>query len=204
MLCIYRANGDSKVQRSKRVSKVEWHSKDEVYLECVANETMRLAPPAQGTFWEVITDFTYEGFTIPKGWKVCYIQLCFQLVVKQKEKIYVSCPWLITTKIFIFLQTYWSVHTTNRNPKYFLDPEKFDPSRFGGKGPAPYTFVPFGGGPRLCPRKEYSWLEILVCIHNMVTRFKWEKVDPNEKVIYNNPSPILVNGLPIRLHPREK
>ena len=172
------------------------------YTWSVANETMRLAPPAQGTFREVITDFTYEGFTIPKGWKVCYIQLCFQLVVKQKEKIYVSCPWLITTKIFIFLQTYWSVHTTNRNPKYFPDPEKFDPSRFEGKGPAPYTFVPFGGGPRLCPGKEYSRLQILVFIHNMVTRFKWEKVDPNEKVIYN-PSPIPVNGLPIRLHPRE-
>ncbi|RVW37497.1 Beta-amyrin 28-oxidase [Vitis vinifera] len=138
------------------------------YTWCVVKETMRLAPPAQGTFREAITDFTFEGFTIPKGWK-----------------------------------TYWSVHSTNKNPKYFPDPEKFDPSRFEGKGPAPYTFVPFGGGPRLCPGKEYVRLVILVFIHNMVTRFKWEKVVPNEKIIYN-PSPFPVNGLPIRLQPHEK
>ncbi|KAL6316282.1 hypothetical protein AAG906_017913 [Vitis piasezkii] len=118
----------------------------------VANETMRLTPPVQGAFREVIKNFTYAGFTIPKGWK-----------------------------------THWNVNTTHRNTKYF---------------PEPFTFVPFGGGPRMCPGREYARAQVLVFIHNIVTKFKWERVDPNEKISYN-PSPIPAKGFPICLQPLE-
>ncbi|XVF23285.1 hypothetical protein REPUB_Repub13aG0023300 [Reevesia pubescens] len=96
---------------------------------------------------------------------------------------------------------YWSAHSTHRNAECFPEPEKFDPSRFEGNGPAPYTFVPFGGGPRMCPGKEYARLEILVFMHNIMKRYKWEKLLPDEKIIVD-PMPMPAKGLPVRLLPQ--
>ena len=90
------------------------------------------------------------------------------------------------------------MHTTHKDPECFPDPEKFDPSRFEGKGPAPYTFVPFGGGPRMCPGKEYARLEILVFIYNIVTRYKLERINPKEKIIFHV-IPVPTEGLPLRI-----
>ncbi|KAI4353000.1 hypothetical protein L6164_007199 [Bauhinia variegata] len=134
----------------------------------VACEVMRLAPPVQGAFREAINEFIFNGFSIPKGWKL-----------------------------------YWSANSTHKNPDYFAEPEKFDPSRFEGNGPAPYTYVPFGGGPRMCPGKEYARLEILVFMHNLVKRFKWEKLLPDEKIIVD-PLPMPAKGLPVRLYPHPR
>ncbi|KAJ8767772.1 hypothetical protein K2173_020712 [Erythroxylum novogranatense] len=131
----------------------------------VACEVMRLAPPLQGAFREAINDFVFNGFSIPKGWKL-----------------------------------YWSASSTHRSPKCFPEPEKFDPTRFEGNGPAPYTYVPFGGGPRMCPGKEYARLEILVFMHNLVKKFEFQKLIPDEKIVVN-PMPIPQKGLPVLLRP---
>ncbi|KAI3942308.1 hypothetical protein MKW92_035851 [Papaver armeniacum] len=96
---------------------------------------------------------------------------------------------------------FWSQHSTHMNSDYFSEPEKFDPTRFEGKGPAPYTYVPFGGGPHICPGKDIAKLQILVFIYHVVRKYKWENVLLDEKVLlYPFPRPI--NGLPILLQPK--
>ncbi|XP_051128766.1 beta-amyrin 28-monooxygenase-like [Andrographis paniculata] len=97
-------------------------------------------------------------------------------------------------------KVYWTVSTTNKNPDYFKDPERFNPSRYDedGEAPPPYTNVPFGGGPRMCPGKEYARLAILAFLHNAVRRYKWQVLDPHEKVD-GDMMPAPQNGLPIRL-----
>lgn len=95
---------------------------------------------------------------------------------------------------------HWNTNSSHKDPTIFSDPETFDASRFEGAGPTPFAYVPFGGGPRMCLGQEFAKLEILVFMHNIVKRFKWELVIPDEKLKYD---PMLepVKGLEIRLHP---
>lgn len=103
----------------------------------------------------------------------------------------------------IMIQMLWSPFTTNENPKYFPDPKTFDPSRHEGNGLVPCSFVPFGGGPRMCPGKEFAKFLILVFMYNVVTKFKLHTLTEDEKITYRG-GPVPSKGLPMRLQPHGK
>ena len=84
---------------------------------------------------------------------------------------------------------------TMRNPVCFPKPLKFDPGRKMNLGPASYAIVPVGGGPRMCPGKQFARLKILVF---MVKKFKWKKIIADEKIVVD-PLAIAAKGPPVRL-----
>ena len=106
--------------------------------------------------------------------------------------------FLIPLICLLIFQIYCSAGFTQHNSEYFSEPEKFNPTRFQGNGPPPYTYVPFGAGPLMCPGKEYARMTILVFLHYVVKMFKWEPILPNEKLKFKLVH-IPVEGFPVRL-----
>ncbi|KAK3015062.1 hypothetical protein RJ639_005587 [Escallonia herrerae] len=84
----------------------------------------------------------------------------------------------------------------HHNPKFFTDPETFNPSRFE-VAPKPGTYTPFGNGAHACPGNELAKLEMLILIHHLVTKFRWQLVG-SKNVIQYSPFPIPQHGLPAR------
>lgn len=65
-----------------------------------------------------------------------------------------------------------SIYTIHRSPKYWNDPLKFDPERFlGSKERRKFSYLPFGGGPRICIGLQFATIEALcilaTCIKNV-------------------------------------
>ncbi|KAJ4836331.1 hypothetical protein Tsubulata_007290, partial [Turnera subulata] len=85
----------------------------------------------------------------------------------------------------------------HHNPEFFSDPQNFDPSRFEVP-PKPNTFMPFGNGVHSCPGNEIAKLEMLILIHHLVTKYRWEVVGSTQGIQYA-PFPVPQQGLPARI-----
>ncbi|XP_020597431.1 abscisic acid 8'-hydroxylase 3-like [Phalaenopsis equestris] len=90
----------------------------------------------------------------------------------------------------------------HHNSKYFPEPQSFDPCRFMAS-PKPNTFLPFGNGVHSCPGNELARIEMLVVIHHLVTKFRFEVVGSRSEVEYS-PFPIPSQGLQVRLWSTER
>lgn len=76
---------------------------------------------------------------------------------------------------------WFPVYALHHDPKYFPDPEKFDPERFNEQNKGnilPYTYLPFGVGPRQCIGNRFALMEIKILMVHLLRKFV---IKPNEK-----------------------
>jgi cytochrome P450 len=65
-----------------------------------------------------------------------------------------------------------SPYITQRNPRYFSDPDAFQPSRWPVAGLPKFAFFPFGGGARVCIGESFAWLEGVLVLATLARRWQ--------------------------------
>jgi len=76
------------------------------------------------------------------------------------------------------------VYGAHHAPRYWQSPESFDPERFtkaNEKLHTPFTYLPFGGGPRGCIGGNYAMLQILMILSALLRKYDLE-LTPNQTI----------------------
>jgi len=66
--------------------------------------------------------------------------------------------------------------TLHRNENYWPDAEKFDPERFSIEKTAkqiPFSFIPFGAGPRLCAGRNFAMMEMVLILAKCIRKYQF-------------------------------
>jgi cytochrome P450 len=96
----------------------------------------------------------------------------------------------------------WASH---RIPEVFPDPEAFVPERFARQRKAELpkgSYVPFGGGSRICIGKRFGQTEVRAVATMLVQRFRPELLPGHRMTVRQMPTLGPRGGLPIRIYDR--
>ncbi|CAG2107316.1 unnamed protein product [Medioppia subpectinata] len=83
-----------------------------------------------------------------------------------------------------------NLYTLHRDPKYWPNPDKFDPERWFEPKHHPYAYLPFGAGPRLCIGQRFAINEMQMCLAKMVRKFDFTMV-PGFQIEYFRGQPAM-------------
>ncbi|WP_413289777.1 cytochrome P450 [Bdellovibrio sp. HCB337] len=75
-------------------------------------------------------------------------------------------------------QVFLSVRHIQRHPEYFERPDEFVADRFINGLKHPFSFLPFGGGPRICIGMALAKLEATLVLQKLCERYEMQAANP--------------------------
>ncbi len=94
---------------------------------------------------------------------------------------------------------------TQRDPRWFSEPERFLPERWSEEAAAKlprFAYFPFGGGPRVCIGAGFAMMEATLLLATIAQRFRMH-LTPNQRI---SPMPSITlrprNGIRVKLEER--
>ena len=94
------------------------------------------------------------------------------------------------------------IHAMHHDEAYFADPETYKPERFlpENKGSiTPYTYMPFGMGPRNCVGMRMALLEMRVILVRMLQKYRLVKGPETHVPISVKPRSVLSPAEPVMI-----
>jgi cytochrome P450 len=88
--------------------------------------------------------------------------------VATKDSTLGSLPVVKGTDLWLCL------HRLHRDPRWYPEPERFRPERWlGNQVQRPFTYAPFGVGPRVCIGQHFAMAETVLGLASMLRRFSF-------------------------------
>lgn len=121
----------------------------------------------------------------------------FDMVIDEVCRLYPTASMIVTRKA-AEARTYkgitipagmciqgnvWALH---RDEEYWADPENFNPERFSAENKHdiyPYSYLPFGAGPRSCIGQRFAVMEIKVALARILQNFNFSKSSGSEETL---------------------
>lgn len=98
---------------------------------------------------------------------------------------------------------------THRDPRFFPEPERFDPERWrvdpvrSGRIPR-FAYFPFGGGPRVCIGAGFAMMEAALLLATIAQRFRFTLLPEPPVIPFFSITLRPRHGLPVRIEERAR
>ncbi len=116
-----------------------------------------------------ISEMTYLDAVINEDLRLnCPVTLHTRVCVKDCE----VAPGMVIKK---GTRIDFPLYASHLNPEFFPDPHEFRPDRFLKENSdhlIPFTYRPFGGGPRLCIGQRFAQIEMKIAMAKLLSKYR--------------------------------